>query len=148
MPRKNKRIDYSPENLKQLTERCRSITGLMKALGTSPSGKQWEKLKRELTVHNISTAHFKVGGGHHGPRKSVDKMLTRSAVRNYLLTNRGHTCEQCGLTEWQNQQIPLEVDHIDGFSKNNDETNLRLLCPNCHALTPTWRGRKRIPPPV
>ncbi len=36
----------------------------------------------------------------------------------------------------------MELDHIDGDNKNNLKENLRLLCPNCHAKTPTWRKRK------
>ena len=37
-------------------------------------------------------------------------------------------------------KIPLEVDHIDGDYTNNNENNLTLLCPNCHSLTPTYKG--------
>jgi len=40
--------------------------------------------------------------------------------------------------------IPLELDHIDGCRSNNQLQNLRLLCPNCHALTPTYRSKRRI----
>lgn len=36
--------------------------------------------------------------------------------------------------------IPLEIDHIDGNYKNNNEDNLILLCPNCHSLTATYKG--------
>jgi hypothetical protein len=42
---------------------------------------------------------------------------------------------------WEGGPIPLELDHVDGDRRNNDPSNLRLLCPNCHALTPTYRGR-------
>ena len=31
--------------------------------------------------------------------------------------------------------VPIQLDHIDGDSDNNDLKNLRLLCPNCHSLT-------------
>lgn len=50
-------------------------------------------------------------------------------------------CERCGNTEWEGQPIPLEVHHIDGDRTKNSLDNLQLLCPNCHALTPTYRGK-------
>jgi hypothetical protein len=37
-------------------------------------------------------------------------------------------------------KIPLEINHIDGDSTNNVESNLELICPNCHSLTSTYRG--------
>ena len=41
------------------------------------------------------------------------------------------------------EKIKLEVDHIDGDKYNNSRENLRLLCPNCHSTTPTWRKPKQ-----
>ena len=59
-------------------------------------------------------------------------------------------CARCGWSE-VNPVIgrsPLEIDHIDGNAYNNVENNLILLCPNCHALTPTYKnlnkGRGRL----
>lgn len=51
-------------------------------------------------------------------------------------------CLMCGISEWMGVIISLEVDHIDGDNKNNCRENLRGLCPNCHSLTDTWRGKK------
>ncbi len=61
----------------------------------------------------------------------------------YLIRLRGHRCEGCDLTEWCGVPIALEVHHIDGQSDNNALGNRQLLCPNCHAQTPNYRGRKR-----
>lgn len=65
--------------------------------------------------------------------------------RAHLLRTRPHRCEGigCGRATWLGKPIPLEMDHVDGNSDHNTEENLRLLCPNCHALTPTHKGRNR-----
>ena len=52
-----------------------------------------------------------------------------------------HKCENCKKRTWMGGPIPLELDHIDGNPYNHVFTNLQLICPNCHALTPTYRGR-------
>lgn len=58
-----------------------------------------------------------------------------------------HVCEVCDQTTWMNKPIPLELDHIDGVRNNHRIKNLRLLCPNCHAQTDTYRGKNtRIAP--
>jgi len=67
--------------------------------------------------------------------------FTSKAVKKYLLHTRGHSCESCKNTEWMGVEIPLEIEHIDGNSYNHNFDNVLLLCPNCHALTPTYKGR-------
>lgn len=51
---------------------------------------------------------------------------------------KSHKCEVCLRSTWNDQPIPIELDHIDGDSSNNELNNLRILCPNCHAQTPTY----------
>lgn len=65
----------------------------------------------------------------------------RGNHKQVLIIERGHICECCGLSEWFGSKIVLELEHSDGNNKNNVKDNLKLLCPNCHSLTPTWRGR-------
>lgn len=59
--------------------------------------------------------------------------------KNKLIKKRGHRCEQCGLSEWLNKPIPLERHHKSPPSEK--EEDLRLYCPNCHALTTNYRGK-------
>ena len=66
-------------------------------------------------------------------------------IRNYLFRKHNSKCAICGWGEVNpyTKRIPLEVEHIDGNYKNNRPENLTLLCPNCHSLTPTYRGANR-----
>ena len=63
-------------------------------------------------------------------------------IRKYLFEINDSKCNVCGWGEKniKTNKIPLEVDHIDGDSQNNTINNLRLLCPNCHSLTDTWKN--------
>lgn len=63
------------------------------------------------------------------------------SVRDILFIKQQGKCLICSRKTWNKGPIPLELDHIDGNSENNKERNLRLICPNCHAQTPTYKGR-------
>jgi hypothetical protein len=52
-----------------------------------------------------------------------------------------YKCFECGIKEWNNKPIVLELEHTDGNNRNNLPENLKLLCPNCHSQTSTFRGR-------
>jgi hypothetical protein len=52
-------------------------------------------------------------------------------------------CESCGTETWMNKPIACELDHIDGNRTNHLLANLRILCPNCHSQTETFRSRIR-----
>ena len=69
-----------------------------------------------------------------------EELKTDASRKLRLLQERGHRCERCKETMWMGQPIPIELDHIDGHPEHNEKENLRLICPNCHAQTPTYRG--------
>ena len=62
-------------------------------------------------------------------------------AKNHLAELRGYQCEVCGISEWNEKKLVLEVDHIDGIHTNNDPDNLRLICPNCHSQTDTYKAK-------
>ncbi|MFZ2484580.1 MAG: HNH endonuclease signature motif containing protein [Minisyncoccia bacterium] len=66
-------------------------------------------------------------------------------LKIYLVEKFNNKCCICG---WNKKHpitgvVPIEIDHIDGNSENNVENNLRLICPNCHALTPFYKNMNR-----
>ena len=70
------------------------------------------------------------------------KYQVSNYVRRYLLEKYDNKCAQCG---WSQKNpytgiVPLEIEHKDGNYLNNEESNLTLLCPNCHSLTATYKG--------
>lgn len=88
-------------------------------------------------------------GIHSGMR---GKTAISRHIRKYLFLKYSNKCSRCGWGEINiyTSRIPLEVEHIDGNHTNNQESNLDLVCPNCHSLTGTYRslnngkGRPRI----
>jgi hypothetical protein len=68
--------------------------------------------------------------------------LLSAHLKRYLLEKYGEKCCRCGWSQRHpvTGKVPLEVNHIDGDSANNDEANLELICPNCHSLTTNFRA--------
>lgn len=80
-----------------------------------------------------------LAGEHSGAR---GKTSTAQFIRDYLIEVRGNKCEQCGWCEVNQHsgKVPIELEHIDGNFRNNHIDNLKLLCPNCHSLTKTYKS--------
>jgi 5-methylcytosine-specific restriction endonuclease McrA len=64
-------------------------------------------------------------------------------VRRALAETYGSKCSVCGIDKHNGKEITLEVDHKDGDHTNNFIKNLRLICPNCHSQTPTYKNRNK-----
>jgi hypothetical protein len=69
--------------------------------------------------------------------------LSFESLRFRILYEQHNKCNSCGLDKWLGNDIILELEHKDGDNKNNNRENLEMICPNCHSLTQTWRGRNK-----
>lgn len=80
-----------------------------------------------------------------------DTTLHEESYREYLINKYSSVCMECNWSKINihTGKVPIQLEHIDGNSENNTLSNLKILCPNCHSLTPTWggankgRGRKK-----
>ncbi|HET9392519.1 MAG TPA: HNH endonuclease signature motif containing protein [Candidatus Rubrimentiphilum sp.] len=69
----------------------------------------------------------------------------RSAIKRRLLKEGilKNECSRCGISEWRGKPLSIQIDHINGINDDYRLENLRMLCPNCHSLTPT-HGRRNV----
>jgi hypothetical protein len=72
-----------------------------------------------------------------------NKCRDAGTLKRFLAKTVGYRCIICNLLEWNNKDISLHLDHIDGNADNNTPENIRLLCPNCHSQTETFCGRNK-----
>lgn len=72
-----------------------------------------------------------------------------SRQRKRVILDQDGKCNRCKIDKWLDEPLTLELEHKNGIHSDNERSNLEALCPNCHSLTTTWRGRNnrvgRIP---
>jgi len=135
-----------------------TISGVLRSLGYSPSGGMHRYISTRIHQLDLDTSHFvgrawargrRVSGA---PRRPLDEILVANSpylstgsLRRRLIREglKRPLCEVCGLDTWRGEPLPLALDHVNGDPTDNRLENLRILCPNCHALTDTWCGRRR-----
>lgn len=135
-----------------------SIRSVLKLLGLAGAGGNYEQIKRYIKEYNLNSSHFtgqiwnKGMRGIGKPIYSLEQILTKnSTYQSCMLKNRLFKASlklpRCELCNWAKKtsdgRLPLELDHINGDRHDNRLENLRILCPNCHSLQSTHRGRNR-----
>lgn len=147
--------------LEPIVAKSISMREVLKRLGIKHSGGMHSHIKKVIDNHEIDISHFKgqgwnknnVGSTHcHTPENFIKEVLCidgkgwksygikKKLIKFQLKDNR---CEICNLGPcWNNNELSLQLDHINGNSLDNRLENLRILCPNCHSQTSTFSGKK------
>ena len=132
-----------------------SIAQALTKLGLAPQGGNYATMHRIVKTLHLNTSHFTGQawnkGKTVGPKRQLEDYFSNKIpihstdLRKKLLAAGVFEpkCDSCKNTTWMGCPIPLELEHKDGNHRNNARENLCLLCPNCHALTPTYRNKKR-----
>jgi hypothetical protein len=133
----SKKIIRNKENRIKLNKKYANLKQGNKCLNC---GKEL-KSKQAFFCNNTCCAQFKFKEIFK-KIESGDATLKEKQYKKYLIEKYGNKCMECG---WDKinpfcNKVPIELEHIDGNSENNSLDNLKLLCPNCHSLTPTYKA--------
>ncbi|MBU1082970.1 HNH endonuclease [Patescibacteria group bacterium] len=153
-----RRKKWTETDLRQAVQQSFSIRQVLLKLGLRPAGGNYEQIKKYIKEYNLENQHFR-GKGWNAGMKGIGKpripladiLVKNSSFQSFKLKKRLFStqlkpthCELCGWAQYSvTGHLPLELDHINGDRHDNRIENLRILCPNCHSLTETYRSKKR-----
>lgn len=152
MPRYQK---YTKDWLSQLCAESYSYAEVLRKAGRAQSGGSQKVLKEKIQEFEIDISHFTGQRWQQSPtfqekytpenlfvqNSSVSNQTIRKYLEKYKLIP--YICSECGCDgNWRGKILALQLHHKDGNSANNELTNLTFLCPNCHAITENFGGKK------
>lgn len=151
-----RRRSWGEKELRGAVKQSRSMGQVLKILNLKPAGGNYAQLKKYIGELKLDIAHFSGKGWSKGlrgigkPRTPLEEILVKDRFfqsfklkkRLFAVGLKPKHCEECGWAKVaETGHLPLELDHINGDHQDNRIENLRVLCPNCHSLKPTHRGR-------
>ena len=153
------RYKHTKEELNNAVKKSLSIANVCRELNMKTCGGNYKTLQSKFKEWDIDTSHFTGAAWNQGEKfkpfgkkyelnevlikNSPYKSTTKLKKRLYSEGYKEKKCEECGITEWNGKPLTFEMDHINGDNTDNRLENLKILCPNCHSQTPTFRNNKR-----
>lgn len=143
------------DKLKIIVKNSESFAQVLRKYDMCSSGGNAKRLKEFLNDQHIDYSHFDYLASHsnlHTPKTKIEDILDNKVpYQTYKLKLRlleegykENKCEICGIRNWNKKELNMQLHHIDGNSKNNSLSNLQMLCPNCHAQTDSYAGKKSV----
>lgn len=117
------------------------------------SSGNYKTLKKYISEYGISIDHFdphkNLKSNNQKRAIPLEEILVENSqyLDSYKLKKKlfeqgkfDYQCSKCGIDQWMDEEISLQLDHINGVSNDHRIENLRILCPNCHSQTSTYAG--------
>lgn len=157
---------YTKEQFILAWESSKTKSDVLRKLNIPIAGGNMNTITRTAKMLNLDDKHFDRSWPFRlenpnrvvipSPALTKEALISKLNKDNYISNSHNiklqlykhglktQECEECGLIEWRGKPAPLALDHIDGDRSNNDLSNLRILCYNCHGQTETFSGKKNI----
>lgn len=149
---------YTDEDFILAVKKAKSYSGVCRLIGLSPKGGNLNTVKNKIKKMGIDVSHFTYQAWSKGMTSDENTSIKKKPIEEILVEGSGWSshqlkmrlfreglkekrCERCNRTEWEGEEIPLELHHINGIHNDNRIENLQVLCPNCHALTDNYSGK-------
>jgi len=146
---------WNDDQLRAAVRESFSYADVIRRVGLVPAGGNYVQVQRRIRELALDVSHFHPPGHYlKGVKPRPPRPLEELLVSDIEVTShefkwrliraglKQPACELCG---WAHRReidgaIPIELDHVNGNRRDNRLENLRILCPNCHALQPMHRG--------
>lgn len=157
----SKIYSYSKDDLQKFLDESTSYGEVLEKVGLGKRGRNTDTLKKVISEFNLDET--KLNQNRHNKyvqcaknthvkiKKPLSEILTKdSTYQGYKLLLRLYEegikipqCEFCGITEWNNKPLVFQIHHEDGDSTNNELSNIKVACPNCHSQTENYAGKSK-----
>lgn len=155
--------ELTPCELQILLDSSDGYSDVLRKLDLNPKGGNPETLKKIIKEYELDTTQLQINRTNLYRKCANNTHRKRSIPLEDILNNKiqkpyssakllkrlikagykQYCCEQCGIKEWNNKPIVLQLEHKDGDHNNNTIDNLQILCPNCHSQTATFNAVRK-----
>lgn len=149
--KKSIKYKYTEFNFREIIKQSSHINDVITRLNLKLTSSNIKTVRHYVNKYKIDISHFNSRVSFNFPCKlTSDQLLVencihgRASLRKLIVSNNllPYECRECKLSnKWNNKNLVLQLDHINGINNDNRIENLRFLCPNCHSQTTTYSGK-------